>query len=56
MYVEVYRILLTMLTYVYCIYILSCYIFIFYIRTVHRDNIKVFYSPTNAQVIVLKKY
>ena len=27
----------------------------FLIRTVHRDIIKVFYSPTNAQVIVLKK-
>jgi len=26
----------------------------FHIRTVHRDIIKVFYSPTNAQVIALK--
>ena len=26
----------------------------FHIRTVHRGIIKVFYSPTNAQVIVLK--
>ena len=26
----------------------------FHIRTVHRDIIKVLYSPTNAQVIVLK--
>jgi hypothetical protein len=26
----------------------------FYIRTVHLDVIKVFYLPTNAQVIVLK--
>jgi len=26
----------------------------FHIRTVHYDIIKVFYSPTNAQVIVLK--
>jgi hypothetical protein len=26
----------------------------FHIRTVHRDIIKVFYSLTNAQVIVLK--
>jgi len=25
-----------------------------YIRTVHLDIIKVFYSPTNAQMIVLK--
>ena len=28
--------------------------FFFRIRTVHRDIIQVFYSPTNAQVIVLK--
>jgi hypothetical protein len=27
----------------------------FYICTVHLDTIKVYYSPTNAQVIVLKK-
>ena len=27
----------------------------FHIRTMLRDIIKVFYSPTNAQVIVLKK-
>jgi len=27
----------------------------FHIRTVRLDIIKVFYSPTNAQVIVLKK-
>jgi hypothetical protein len=27
---------------------------VFYVRTVHLDTIKVFYSPTNAQVIVLK--
>ena len=26
----------------------------FYIRTVHLDTITVIYSPTNAQVIVLK--
>ena len=26
----------------------------FYIRIVHLDNINVFYSPTNAQVIVIK--
>ena len=26
----------------------------FYIRTVHLDTVKVYYSPTNAQVIVLK--
>jgi hypothetical protein len=26
----------------------------FHIRTMHLDIIKVFYSPTNAQVIVLK--
>ena len=26
----------------------------FHVRTVHLDIIKVFYSPTNAQVIVLK--
>jgi hypothetical protein len=26
----------------------------FYIRTVHLDNIRVYYSLTNAQVIVLK--
>jgi hypothetical protein len=26
----------------------------FHIRTVHHDIIKAFYSPTNAQVIVLK--
>jgi len=25
-----------------------------YVRNVHHDTIKVFYSPTNAQVIVLK--
>jgi len=29
-------------------------IFFVYIRTMHLDTIKVFYSPTNAQVIVLK--
>jgi hypothetical protein len=29
--------------------------FFFYIQTVHLDIIKVFYSPTDAQVIVLKK-
>jgi hypothetical protein len=29
-------------------------IYIYYIRTMHLDIIKVFYSPTNAQVIVLK--
>jgi hypothetical protein len=29
-------------------------LFSFHIRTVHRDIIKVFYSTTNAQVIVLK--
>ena len=41
-------------------YYLSCDVivitlsyFFFHIHTVHRD-IKVFYSPTNAQVIVLK--
>jgi len=28
----------------------------FLIRTVHLDNIKVHYLPTNAQVILLKKY
>jgi len=28
--------------------------FYFHIRTVHHDIIKVFYSPTNAQVIVVK--
>jgi len=28
--------------------------FDFHIRTVHRDVSKVFYSPTDAQVIVLK--
>jgi len=27
----------------------------FCIRTVHLDTIKAFYSPTNAQVFVLKK-
>ena len=27
---------------------------IFHISTVHRDTIKGYYSPTNAQVIVLK--
>jgi len=26
----------------------------FYIRIVHLDNIKAFYSPTDAQVIVLR--
>jgi len=26
----------------------------FYVCTVHLDSIKVFFSPTNAQVIVLK--
>jgi len=55
MCVEVHHILLTMLTFVYSIYILSFYIFIiFYIHTVHLDTIKVFYSLTNVQVIVLK--
>jgi hypothetical protein len=34
----------------FCIYI---YIYI-YICTVHLDTIKVYYSPTNAQAIVLK--
>jgi len=29
-------------------------LYFFYIRTVDLDIIKVFYSPTNAQVIVLK--
>jgi hypothetical protein len=28
--------------------------FFLYVRTVHLDTIKVFYSPTNGQVIVLK--
>ena len=28
--------------------------FDFHIRTVQRDNISVYYSPTNAQVMVLK--
>jgi hypothetical protein len=28
----------------------------FHIRTVHRDTIKVFYLPTNVQVIALKQY
>jgi hypothetical protein len=27
---------------------------ILHIRAVHRDNIKGYYSPTNAQVIALK--
>jgi len=41
-------------------YYLSCYVivitvsFFFHIRTMHPDIIKVFYSPINAQVIVLK--
>ena len=34
--------------------ILKIKIRIFHIHTVHRDTIKVSYSPTNAQVIVLK--
>jgi len=29
---------------------------IFHIRTVHRDIIKVFYSPTNAQVTVFQQH
>jgi hypothetical protein len=28
----------------------------FHIPTLHHDIIKVFYSPTNAQVISLKQY
>jgi len=28
--------------------------FFLYIHTMHLETIKVFYSPTNAQVIVLK--
>jgi len=36
-----------------CYVIRVVYIF-FYICTVHRDIIKVFYSPTTAQVIVWK--
>jgi len=28
----------------------------FYICTVHFDIIKVYYSPTNAKLIVLKQY
>jgi len=28
--------------------------FFFYICTLHLDTIKVYYSPTNAQVIILK--
>ena len=30
------------------------YSFFLYIRTMHLDTINVYYSPTNAQVIVLK--
>jgi hypothetical protein len=29
-------------------------IIFFYIRTMHLDTIKIFYSPTNAQMIFLK--
>jgi hypothetical protein len=33
---------------------LFLFLFFFYICTMHLDIIKVYYSPTNAQVIVLK--
>jgi hypothetical protein len=32
----------------------SVWLHIFHIRNVHLDNIKVFYSPNDAQVIVLR--
>jgi len=35
---------------------MNIHYYFFHIHTVHRDIVKVFYSPTNAQVIVLKKY
>jgi hypothetical protein len=36
-------------------YVIMKLLFIyFYICTLHLDNIKVYYSPTNAEVIVLK--
>ena len=33
---------------------MNIYYNFFHVRTVHHDIIKVFYSPTNAQVIVLQ--
>ena len=38
-----------------CLLVICCYLRNFYICTVHLNNIKVYYSSTNAQVIVLKK-
>ena len=39
---------------VQCLLVISCYLRNFYICTMHLDIIKVYYSPTNAQMIVLK--
>jgi len=39
---------------VQCLLVISCYLRNFYICTMHLDTIKVYYSPTNAQMIVLK--
>ena len=52
-YFEVYHILLKMLTYVYCIYILVFIFLFFYIRTVHLDNVKVFYHHHHIFVMEL---